>query len=156
MGSQRSYQRGHNDFYSFEYETTSPRVTLNGVSGKVVEKKPAFYDKHHDLPIYGGTSDVYFARDEEGRITQAKVYDEKRLATIDLDWDHTHTNKDGTVFKKGTVHVQEYRTVRVEDAKTGKIRNQTTRCFLARLMTQEEINKYGPLLRHFNPQIKFR
>lgn len=77
---------------------------------------------------------------------------------LDFDWDHTHVNKsDGKEFPKGTVHVQEYKIVKFKDSKTGKWRDKFIRnSNNARLMTDAEIEKYGPIIRHFNPDVKFR
>ena len=154
MGDQRAYERGRNDFYSYLYTSLSERVTINGVTGKMIEKKTAFKDNHQKLPAYAGTSDVYFSRGEDGFASQAKVYEGGKML-MDFDWDHSHTNRDGTHFHIGTVHVQEYEVTRVK--KNGKYVDHFVRkSNKARLMTQKEIDKYGALLLHFNPNLKFK
>ena len=154
MGDQRAYIRGRNDFYAYLYTSLSERVTINGVSGKMIEKKTAYKDAHQSLPAYAGTSDVYFSKGPDGLASQAKVYDGKKMI-MDFDWDHSHKNRDGTEFHIGTVHVQEYAVTRVK--KNDKYVDHFVRkSNKARLMTQAEIDKYGALLLHFNPNLKFR
>ncbi len=60
----------------------------------------------------------------------------------------------GETFKKGTIHVQEYQMVRVR--KDGKWVHEFRRLKKARGMTPEEIAKYGPIILHFNPYVKFQ
>lgn len=158
MGDQRSYERGKNDFYAYIYTSLSARVTINGVTGRMVEKKVPFKTKHRDLPAYAGKSDIYFAKGPDGKASQAKLYSSDKKMRLDFDWDHTHVNKsDGKEFPKGTVHVQEYKIVKFKDSKTGKWRDKFIRnSNNARLMTDAEIEKYGPIIRHFNPDVKFR
>ena len=67
---------------------------------------------------------------------------------MDLDWNHSHTNSDGTVFQKGTIHVQVYIV-----GKNGKPQRLSDN---ARLMTDAEIAKYGPIIKYFNPNVKFK
>ena len=74
---------------------------------------------------------------------------------MDFDWSHTHTNKgkNGETFVEGIVHVQEYKMVRTR--KNGKWIHEFKRVKNARRMTPEEIVKYGPLIKHFNQNVKF-
>lgn len=150
MGNQRDYERGRNDFFSYQFTTASARVTINGVSGKMVERKIQPETGYQGLPAYGGSSDIYFAKGKDGLASQAKLYDGNGKMKLDFDWSHDHTNKDGTVFHKGVVHVQEYKV------ETVKGHDKFSRLKKARLMTDAEIEKYGPILKHFNPNIKFR
>ena len=60
MGNERAYREGR-QFSSYEYTTVSARVTINGVSGKMIEKKSDFKDPRNSLPSHSDTSDVYFA-----------------------------------------------------------------------------------------------
>lgn len=155
MGDQRAKNAGKNDFYSYTYDTLSPRVVINGVSGKLIDKKHAFKTDKPSLPAYGNTSDMYLSPGLDGKATQAKLYDKDRRMRLDFDWDHTHVNKGGTVFQKGTVHVQEYSVTRVKNPKTGKFEDKFKRLKTARRMTPYEIEKYGPILRYFNSTILF-
>lgn len=155
MGDQRDYTRGRTDFYSYTYTSLSPRVTINGVTGRMLEKKEAFKSKHADLPAYAKTSDMYFAPGNDGKATQAKLYSKDRKMLLDFDWNHAHTNPDGTHFPKGTVHIQEYGITRVKN-KNGKWIDKFIRLGKkARRMTPSEIKKYGSILHHFNPDLKF-
>lgn len=155
MGDQRDYLRGKNDFFSYSYTSLSPRFTINGVTGRMLEKKPAFKSKHADLPAYANTSDMYFASGADGKASQAKLYSKERKMILDFDWDHPHTNPDGTHFPKGTVHVQEYKIMKVK-GKNGRWIDKFIRLSKkARRMDPWEIEKYGPILHHFNPDIRF-
>lgn len=158
MGDQRAYERGKNDFYAYIYTSLSARLTINGVTGRMIEKKIPFKTKHRDLPAYAGKSDIYFAKGPDGLASQAKLYSSDRKMRLDFDWDHTHINKsDGQRFPEGTVHVQEYRIVRYKDPKTGKWRDKFIRTSKsARYMSPDEIEKYGPIIHHFNPHVKFK
>lgn len=117
----------------------SPRATINGVTGRVLEKKEAFKSKHADLPAYAKTSDIYFAPGPDGKASQAKLYSKDKRMVLDFDWNHSHTNPDGTNFPKGTVHIQEYKVTKVKN-KNGKWVDKYTRLSKkARRMTPAEI-----------------
>ncbi len=152
MGDQRAYEKGRNDFYSYLYTTMSPRVTIN-VTGKIIEKKTIHNERHNTLPAYSCTSEVYFAKGADGLASQCKVYSNGKMLK-DFDWDHSHRNSDGTFFPEGTVHVQEY-TVSQRKGKDGKYHDYFRRSSRARPMTQAEIVEYGPIIKHFNPNVRF-
>lgn len=154
MGDQRSYERGRNDFYSYTYKTVSEKVTINGVTGKMIEKKAFHNDRHNTLPAYAKTSDVYFAKGPDGLACQCKIYSKDGKMFKDFDWDHDHVNKDGTVFPKGTVHVQTYMITRVR-GKDGKMHDKFVRRGEATRMTPAEVAKYSPIILHFNPYVNF-
>ena len=59
-----------------------------------------------------------------------------------------------TIFKKGTIHVQTYTITRRFSEKDHKWHDHFIRS-KARKMTQAEIEKYGPIIKHFNPNVKF-
>ncbi len=153
MGDQRTYEKGRNDFYSYLYKTVSQRITINSVTGKMIEKKAYHNEKHNTLPAYNGTSEVYFAKGTDGLAIQCKVYSNGKMLK-DFDWSHPHRNSDGTFFPEGTVHVQEYTVTQKKD-KDGKYHDYFMRR-QARPMTQSEIDKYGPIIRHFNPNVRFK
>jgi hypothetical protein len=71
---------------------------------------------------------------------------------IDFDWGHTHKNDgvgcDGRIFPKGVVHVQTYKVE--SDSSITRLSNN------ARYMSDNEIKKYGPIIKAFNPKVKFR
>lgn len=154
MGDQRDHVRGKNDFYSYTYTSLSPRVTINGVTGRMLEKKEAFKSKHADLPAYAKTSDMYFAPGPDGKATQAKLYSKDKKMMLDFDWNHSHTNPDGAHFPEGTVHVQEYKVSRIKNKKGKWIDKFTRLSKKARRMTASEIKQYGPIIHHFNPDVK--
>ena len=80
-------------------------------------------------------------------VWQAKVYKDRKTV-LDFDWSHTHKNSDGRVFNKGTVHVQVYQVN--SDGSLTRLSKE------ARLMNNQEMKKYGPILKYFSPNVKFR
>lgn len=160
MGDQRVYIRGRNDLYAYLYTTLSTRVTINGVTGRIVAEKHDPWGEHQHLPSFSKTCDVYFSLGKGGEVNQAKLY-ENGMMKLDFDWDHAHCNRVNgrvtEVFPQGVVHVQEYEAVKVNGKRKGKpVFSFRRKSNQARLMTDAEIEKYGPLLRHFNPNVKFR
>lgn len=160
MGDQRAYVKGKNDFESYLYTSMSARVTINGATGRMIADKNDPYGEHAHLPAYSGKSDIYFYPDKDGKATQAKLYDGNKMR-LDFDWNHTHENKSkGKVtetFPEGVVHVQEYVSKKVWSDKYKKYVDKFVRkSNKARLMTEDEIAKYGPIILHFNSDVKFR
>lgn len=145
MGNQREFI-STGGFSQYLYMDESQSVTINGVKGKMVSKKADPTGTHDGLPTYSNTCDIYFKKGEDGLACQAKLYKERR-AVLDFDWDHNHTNADGSKFEAGTVHVQVY--------KVDKQGNIVRMSKYARRMTDEEVKKYGPIILHFNPNVKF-
>lgn len=146
MGGQR-YYNADGGFSQYLYATIEgSSVTINGITAKMIYKITDESQCHNGLPKYSNTSDMYFRKGEDGLASQAKVYVDRKM-TLDIDWNHNHRNSDGTYFPKGTVHVQAYRigdngqVIRLSDS--------------ARRMTPAEIERYGPVIRHFNPYVKF-
>ncbi|MBQ6063011.1 MAG: hypothetical protein IJK87_05185 [Prevotella sp.] len=157
MGDQRSYRPGR-DFSSYLYEARSPRITINGVTGRMIRKKTFLTGNPMHLPNYSGKCDVYFLPGKDGLAIQAKVFSNHRVVK-DFDWSHDHRNKDGTFFPKGTVHVQEYIVTKVRVKENGKWRYKDMfhrKSKEASLMTDADIKKYGDLIHYFNPNVKFR
>lgn len=147
MGSQRLYrQRG--GFSSHLYHTVgSTIISSNGVEGKIVEKIEG-NSSYDGLPLFSNTSEVYFKRDPISyEIVQARIYS-NRHPVADFDWNHEHTNKNGQVFPKGIVHVQE-----LSQDSNGKWTRDNRH---ARYMNEKEIERYAELLKLANPNIKLR
>lgn len=96
-----------------------------GIGGKSV---------HDGLPTYSNTCDIYFKKGEDGLACQAKLYKGRR-SVLDFDWDHNHTNADGSKFEAGTVHVQVYKV-----DNNGNLERMSK---YARRTTSEEVKKYG-------------
>ncbi len=107
MGNQREYIPS-GGFSQYLYKDESPRVTINGVTGKMISMITDPTGTHAGLPTYANTSDIYFKKGNDGLASQAKVYIDRKTV-LDFDWNHDHQNSDGRVFHKGTVHVQTYR-----------------------------------------------
>ncbi len=142
MGSQQSY-RAERQFRSYLYTTISQKVTINEIKAKMVKLKSDKDGTHSSLPKYAETPDMYLRKGDDGYAKQAKLYVNRKM-TIDFDWGHNHKNKDtGEVFAKGVVHVQVYH-------RDERMSNH------ARLMTDAEIAKYGPILKKFCPNVKSR
>lgn len=144
MGNQREYV-ATGGFSQYLFQDESPQVTINGVTGKMISKVTDPSGMHSGLPRYGNTSEIYFKKGENGLASQARVYKD-RYSFMDIDWNHTHTNPNGAVFPKGTIHVQVY--------KLDTAGNLTRLSSNARLMTAAEFEKYGPIIKYFNPNVK--
>lgn len=152
MGNQREYiATGGFSVYLYEDHPDYEAKTVNGVHGKVIKLKTDKTGTHAGLPTYANTSDMYFRLGQEGGIIQGKVYINRKMC-IDFDWGHDHTNKgpgaDGRTFPKGVVHVQTYSV----DEKGVVTRHSNN----ARYMNNAEMKKYGPIIKAFNPNAKFR
>lgn len=145
MGNQRKYL-ACGGFSEYLYKDESEKVTINGVTGKMISLIADPTGSQAGLPTYSNTSDIYFKKSIDGRASQAKVYKD-RQTILDFDWNHDHKNSDGRVFHKGTVHVQVYR--KNSDGSLTRLKD-------ARLMNNYEMKKYGPILKYFNPDVKFR
>lgn len=148
MGNQREYlESGGFSRFLYEDHPDFQPFELNGLKAKVIKLIADPDGNHSGLPSYANSSNIYLRVDKFGKVVQAKVYVDRKH-TIDFDWGHPHRNKgegtDGKSFPKGVVHVQCYSQTNSRDSNH------------ARLMTDAEIEKYGAILRHFNPDVKFR
>ena len=129
-----------------EYVALAPSRIVNGVKGTII-KKIGDSDTHTNLPYYSNTSDVYFRKNASG-VCQARVYVGQKKY-LDFDWSHNHRNStDGRIFSKETVHVQVWKENK--DGTFSRVSNS------ARSMSNVEMKRYGPLLKAFCPNIKFR
>lgn len=149
MGDQRMFNpvQGFTE-YRYTLNTKFEPMFINGLKGEVIQEITSNPNQPQHLPWFANTSDVYFKADKSGEVVQCRVYI-NRCAIADFDWGHQHTNwrTDGCVFEKGVVHIQE--CVALSD---GTLYRSST----ARLMTDDEITKYGAMILHFNPNVKFR
>lgn len=129
-----------------EYESMAPAKIINGVKGHIIKKK-GDAASHTNLPYYANTSDLYFRQNRNG-VCQARLYINNRTF-LDLDWSHNHTNtNNGRQFAVGVVHVQYWQ----KDDNGRFLRSNSD----ARYMNNEEIKKYGPIIRYYCPTVKFR
>lgn len=78
---------------------------------------------------------------------QARMYVGQKKY-LDFDWSHIHTDIDGRKFKNGTIHVQVWK--QNKDGTFSRLNDN------ARGMNNAEIKKYGPLIRSFCRDVKFR
>lgn len=125
--------------------------SFNGINAKVIQNISDPNGIHTSLPLASGESDIYLRLDKTGKPVQGRLY-KGRLSAIDFDWGHDHYNNpgkggNGQKFSKGVVHVQEYRFK--QDGTVDRISQN------ARPMTPDEIKTYGPILKYFNPKVKF-
>lgn len=137
MGGQKQYNK-LGGFSQYLYHQVGDTIEADGVKAKVIEK---IGSPHAGLPYYANTSEAYLKLNEFGVVEQMRIY-EGRTVAKDFDFGHSHTNKDGHQYIKGVVHVQEYIN--------GKRESE------ARYMNNEEIKKYGALLKKANTNIKLR
>lgn len=150
MGNQRQYNPdgGFSEYLYASHPDWEP-AEVNGLRGKVVRDVTDLTGCHSGLPAYANTSHIYFKLDDHGCVEQARAYLDRRKC-LDFDWGHVHPNKKGEklIFEKGVIHVHEY----VFNSK----KEIEVRSSEARYMTDDEIAKYGPIIHHFNPDVKFR
>lgn len=130
-----------------QYETVGHSKTAGGIRGKLI-KRVGGSDSHSSLPYYAVTSNMYFRKNHES-VCQGRVYLDHKVC-VDFDWSHLHINKggDGRAFKQGVVHVQVWKENK--DGTFTRISNQ------ARNMSNAEMKKYGPIIKAFCPDVKFR
>lgn len=148
MGNMRQFlESGGFSQYLYRDNTDFDSVTINGIVAKVVYKVNDPTKSQAGLPSYSNTSDMYFKKGPDGDIIQAKFYEGRKMK-MDFDWGHDHENADGTLFHKGVVHMQVYTDI-VGD-KIPRLSGS------ARLMTDAEIKKFGPVILHYNPNVRFR
>lgn len=145
MGSQREYI-ALGGFSTYLYKQDGDTIIAsNGVEGKVVEKiEGTAYD---GLPLFSNTSEVYLKKNGKGEIVQARIYN-GRKPVCDFDWDHEHQNKTGEKFDKGVVHVQSFK--QMSDGSWKRLDKK------ARYMSDQEIARYGELIKLVNPNAKLR
>lgn len=147
MGNAKTYNPS-GGFTQYEYHQIGDTITAsNGVQGKIISKVEAGKENHDGLPLYSNTSEIYFKlsdeKDGNGEypVEQARVYQDRRAA-LDFDWGHAH----GT-HEAGVVHVQEWYM-----NKNGK----WTRRKGERGLSNEEIRRYGEIIKLANPKVRLR
>ena len=146
MGSQRMYNP-NGGFSEYLYIQKGDIIkSSNGVEGKVVEKiNGTSFD---GLPTFSNTREVYLKVNDKGEVVQARVYKDRK-PVCDFDFDHEHTNpKSGEKFPPGVVHVQEWK----QRSNGGFYRDSKH----ARYMSNDEISRYGELIKIVNSTVKLR
>lgn len=128
-----------------EYISLKPTRIVNGVQGHLI-KKVGDKDTHTSLPYYSNTSDMYVRKNATG-VCQGRVYVGQKMF-LDFDWSHPHKNFEGKTFDKGVVHVQMWK--QNSDGSFTRLSNN------ARYMSNKEMKKYGPLIKSYCPEVKFR
>lgn len=143
MGAQKQYVES-GGFSQYLYHQVGDIIRDGEVEGKVIKH---ITDLNKGLPMYSNTSKIYFRLNENGEIDQCRVYVD-RVAYLDFDWGHSHRNKrDRRVFQRGIVHVQAYK---IKDGVPWRD------SFNARSMNNEEMRKFGRILKKACPTVKFR
>lgn len=61
MGNQREYLQS-GGFSQYLYKDESPKVTINGITGKMISLATDPTGTHAGLPTYANTSDIYFKK----------------------------------------------------------------------------------------------
>lgn len=120
-------------------------IVEGNLSGKVItEINDTLH--HKGLPIHSNTSSIYFklAKKENASdnnfIEQMRVYKDRK-AYLDFDWNHDHGS-----YKKGKVHVHDW----IID------KNGVPRRTPPRIISEEEVNRYGKILKKVFPNIKLK
>lgn len=129
-----------------EYVRVGSSILANGLRGTIVRRRNDSHT-HTNLPKYAHTSDLYFRQNKKG-VCQGRVYVEHKMC-IDFDWSHSHTNEgDGQQFPIGTIHVQVWKWH--PDGSFTRLSRD------ARHMSADEIARYGPLIKAFCPNVRFK
>lgn len=146
MGNGKVYPDGGFTGENAKYERVGDYRYANGLKGAIVKRKDDG-DFHSNLPQFANTYDMYFRQNVNG-VCQARVYLD-HATFLDFDWSHNHTNKgNGRSFERGTVHVQKW--TRNSDGSFTRLSDD------ARMMSNSEMKKYGPLIKKFCNGVKFR
>ena len=146
MGGAKTYNAS-GGFSRYDSHQVGDTIYVDGLKGKVIAKRDSNGndDFHAGLPSYSNTSDFYARTgSKSGEIVQVKFY-ENRIQCVDFDWGHNHMKgkgKNQVIFPEGVVHVQTY--------------SNGSRAGITRYMNNEEIKKYGSMLKKLNPNVKFR
>lgn len=116
-------------------------IVEGNLSGKVVEEIEDIKG-HKGMPLFSNTSLIYFKLDDKDRtkIEQMRVYKD-RIPMLDFDWNHDHGS-----YKKGKVHVHNW----IID------KNGVPRRTPPRIISEEEVNRYGKILKKVFPNIKLK
>lgn len=139
MGNGREYNP-NGGFSQYLYETVGNEVKIHGQRCKIVRLKSDKDGYHGGLPAFSNTSDIYVGLGPGNQPRQMRLYI-GRKQTIDFDWGHAHRNSDGRTFDKGVVHVQRYPGAKGNEA---------------RYLNNNELKKYGDIIKYFCPNVKLR
>ncbi|MDE5811414.1 MAG: hypothetical protein K2G64_02985 [Muribaculaceae bacterium] len=146
MGNGRIYPDSGFTGSAAKYERIDQYQYANGLRGSIIKRKDDVLN-HSNLPQFSNTSDLYFRQNANG-VCQARVYVD-HATFLDFDWSHNHANKaDGRNFQRGTIHVQTW--LRNSDGSFTRLSDD------ARMMNNFEMKKYGPLIKKFCKEVKFR
>lgn len=140
MGGFRKYNP-EGGFWQYLYHQVGDSITVNGITAKIITRidDDAF---HSSLPAFSNTSTIYAKRSDKGEheVEQIRVYKDRK-AIMDFDWGHRHGD-----CVQGVVHVHIVH-------ENGNLHSDK---MSVRYMNNDEIAKYGPIIKAFNPKAKFR
>ena len=140
MGGFRKYNP-EGGFSEYLYHQVEKAVTAGGITAKVVIRidDDSF---HSSLPLYANTSQAYAKRSDEGghEVEQLRIYKDRK-AYLDFDWGHGHGR-----CVSGVVHVH-------VSSGDGHLHSDARG---VRYMNNEEMTKYGALIKKLNPHAKLR
>ena len=149
MGSGKNH-KGDGMFSTYLYSVIPGTVIeMFGMKFEVIKLDIDPNGTHTGLPMCSATSDGYLCLGADGQPKQLRLY-KNHHATIDFDWSHPHYNNpkvggNGEKFPKGVVHVQSFASSSNERFSMN-----------ARYMNNEEMETIGKVIRHYNPNVKFR
>ncbi len=146
MGSHR-YYNPDGGFSEYLYRKEGETTYINGLRVEVISMIDD--ENHHaGLPFYSNTSDVYLKIIDDGDWVEKAIVYENRKAVLEFDWGHPHKGRSGSPsFEAGMVHVHELHEV---DGVVVRKKQQP------RYMNNEEMAKYGDVIRYANPNAKMR
>lgn len=140
MGGFKKYNP-EGGFSEYLYRQVGDSVTANGITAKLVTRidDDAY---HSSLPAFSNTSEAYAKCSDQGNheVEQLRIYKDRK-ACIDFDWGHKHGD-----CISGVVHVH----IAPDNGNIHKYKGAV------RYMNNDEIAKYGPLIKALNPNVKFR
>lgn len=130
MGDQRSRVRGRNDLYSYRYTSLSVRVTINGVTGRMIADKSGVNVDHIYLPMQ--KSDIYFypGKDRPNYIVRTR---RSSLILIGIKFIRTKTATETSLrhFKRESFM---FKSMYLPDTKIPRIRNGKTTLSVSQIM----------------------
>lgn len=145
MGNSRLNRKGIS-VIPYLFRNVQEIKMIDGIKGKVVQDVTDRIGINRKMPKKDPECDLIFILGPDGFPIRAVKYLMPNLI-LEFDWNHAHVNHDGTIIPKGVVHVMRY-SINI----SGQAIPMDTS---ARLMTVSEIKKYGKIIHHYVPHVKF-
>ena len=149
MGQHNQIRGEDNEILAKLWQVTKDVNDNDMIIGGIKVINNPYQKRENDLPIESNTTNAYFKADAQKNIIQLRIYDKHtHRALMDIDFIDGHINrKTGEIFPAGVAHVQEF------TIKKGKPKRNSRS---ARLLTEQEIQKWGEIIRLANPNVIFR